>query len=109
MNKRSLVWIATIGTMVVMVAIWASVLPNTIEVTSSDNDEIANFTSDINTSFDELQKSFENAGNVLGETATTESEETMVESEVKLSDEQIEKIKQQLESENSNVTNEAEE
>lgn len=109
MSKRSLVWMATIGTMVVMVAIWASVLPNTIEVTSSENDEIASFTSNINSSFDELQKSFENAGNVLGETATTEDGESATESEIKLSDEQIQKIKQQLEVENSDVTNEAEE
>jgi hypothetical protein len=95
MSKRTLVWLATVGTMATMVVIWASVLPTTLEVESSNSDSIE-LTENINTTLDQLQKSFESIdGNVLGQTSTAENVENN-QSDKRLTDEQLEFIKQEL-------------
>lgn len=93
MNKKTIVWIATIGTMAAMVLIWASVLPSSLEVENTESVEVAEFTEEVNLTFEELQDTAEAAGDVLGQTSTNEQVNTAP----NLTEEQVEMIKKQLE------------
>lgn len=103
MDKRTLVYTATVITMAGMVGIWFWMLPYSIEI---DSTETANplVTSGIDTSLNDIRAQLDSAGAVLGEAVTQPVEQVETDPSVKdgdsesvsLTPEQLEFLKQQL-------------
>ena len=105
MQKRTIVYTATIVTMAGMVAIWFWMLPYSLEIKLDESSEVQNITQEIDTTLGELRTQIDGAGAVLGETATETNVDTDIApktdaalsgEEVVLSPEQLEILKQQL-------------
>lgn len=104
MDKRTLVYTATVVTMSGMIGIWFWMLPYSLEL---DATEITSplVTSEIDASLDDIREQLDSAGAVLGDTATQSTEQVdaapvatgeEVSASVTLTPEQLEILKQQL-------------